>query len=698
MASDVTLSLRDPRTQKPGTPFLYISTGGGPKGRFIPAKGASPGRIFTIRNPRLLFTRHSPFTTRYTRFVTIQISRDARRRLRALYVMETSGLHAVIRHVRRVVLASSSDEELLLAIASKRDEDAFEALLRRHGPMVWAVCRRVLRHTQDAEDAFQATFLVLIRKADAIRKRASLPSWLHGVAYRTSHKARVMKARRLVHESQAVARTSTALAEDHSDLDFEVNALPEKYRLPVLLCELQGRTRKEAAELLKIPEGTLSSRLAAARKTLAQRLRLRGACFVVGAVGPARVPAPLALSTVKAVSLVMTGGEAAGVVSANAVVLSQGVLHVMFLMKLKSVVVTALVLGSLGIGAGKFAYTGVAANAVAADEPGGKEKSGGQLTSSDAEMKRLAAELRIARLEAERAKWVYQDSVEKSNRSIKDAEARLAGAQNRFDKLNKMYQVADLVIPAPKEPSKRDQSASDRDLERFAKEAEAAQAQLQAAQSVNEAVMARYRRARDLHQAEGIAARSEIPDSKALQQKLKEAVDVYDRARTQMAAAQAQMDQIRAVYAAIEAKQARDLERSSAQPHSKEFEASLNTLGNQFKYRIPVKVGKTSFNDRNRIEILEIWGTKPKFDTNGQYLVRAKYTMPNNKRGKLYFYETTTVDGGRSNPWDLQTTDAKQGSGEFTLLHGMIGPGSFHLQLLAGESGNNGTLADVYFE
>ena len=133
-----------------------------------------------------------------------------------------------------MVLASASDEELLLAIASKRDEDAFEALLRRHGPMVWAVCRRVLRHTQDAEDAFQATFLVLIRKAGSIRKRTSLPSWLHGVAYRTSHKARVMNVRRIVHESRAVAHASTAVTEDHSDLDFEVNALPE-VRLPVLL-------------------------------------------------------------------------------------------------------------------------------------------------------------------------------------------------------------------------------------------------------------------------------------------------------------------------------------------------------------------------------------------------------------------------------------------------------------------------------
>src|SRR5258708_5311086 len=110
--------------------------------------------------------------------------------------MEKSGLNAVIRHVRRVVLVSSSDEELLAALACRRDEDAFEVLCKRHGPMVWAVCSRVLRHTQDAEDAFQATFFVLVRKSDSIRKRASIASWLYGVAYRTARKAQAMNARR----------------------------------------------------------------------------------------------------------------------------------------------------------------------------------------------------------------------------------------------------------------------------------------------------------------------------------------------------------------------------------------------------------------------------------------------------------------------------------------------------------------------
>jgi RNA polymerase sigma factor (sigma-70 family) len=625
--------------------------------------------------------------------------------------METSGLHAVIRHVRRVVLANASDEELLLAIASKRDEDAFEALLRRHGPMVWAVCRRVLRHTQDAEDAFQATFLVLIRKAGAIRKRAALPSWLHGVAYRTAQKARVLKARRLVHESRATRPVCTAELGDHSDLDFEVNALPEKYRLPVLLCELQGRTRKEAAELLKIPEGTLSSRLAAARKTLARRLRLRGACFVAGATAPTRVPAPLVVSTVKAVGLVMTGGEAAGVVSANALVLSQGVLHVMFMMKLKSVVAATLVLGTLGIGAGQYARTGIAANAVAADEPGGKGNSGAQTTSSDAELKRLSfdeylaqaekkqAELRRlalkvyrAQSELKEARSAYQDQVIRSELAIREAEKKLKNAQEASELAQTKYrengadserlesalkQIAELI-----DRNKKDEIS-----------VLAAIKQLRDQLDAGQKLPTKPDRPFDVH-----ALVLEESEPKMLLQRLTEAMHAYDHARAQMTSALTKIDLIQDSYKAWEGKKERNLSGSQAQLHSKALETSLTTLGNQFQHRVPVKLGQTTFHDGNRIEILEIWGTKPKFETGGQYLVRAKYAMPTRKRGKLYFHETTNVNGGISATLDLQSTEARQGSGEFTLLHGMVGPGTFHLQLLANDGGPNGVLADVYFE
>jgi RNA polymerase sigma-70 factor (ECF subfamily) len=144
--------------------------------------------------------------------------------------------------------------------------------------MVLAVCRRVLRHAQDAEDAFQATFLVLARKASSLRSRELLGHWLYGIAYRTALKARAMNLRRRTRESQARLRSCPEPADGDSEellarLDAEISRLPEKYRVPVVLCELQGKSRKDVACLLGLPEGTVSSRLANARKLLARRLK-----------------------------------------------------------------------------------------------------------------------------------------------------------------------------------------------------------------------------------------------------------------------------------------------------------------------------------------------------------------------------------------------------------------------------------------
>ena len=123
----------------------------------------------------------------------------------------------------------------------------------------------------------------------------------------------------------------------------------------------------------------------------------------------------------------------------------------------------------------------------------------------------------------------------------------------------------------------------------------------------------------------------------------------------------------------------------------------MKELAGRFAYRLPVTLGQTQFLDGNRIDILEIWGTKPKFQTGGQYLVRAKFTMPSCKLGKVHFWETTSVNGGIGPTFDLQSVEVKQGSGEFTLLHGMVEPGEFHLNLLA-EDDQNKSLANVYFK
>src|SRR5262249_21084086 len=172
--------------------------------------------------------------------------------------MTKSQIDLVLRHFCTLIAspaaADSTDHQLLKRFAAWHHEPAFESLLQRHGPMVWNVCRRVLRYSHDAEDAFQATFLVLIRKAGSLDRRGSLGNWLYTVAYRIALRARADAARRQQHESQAPALT---VAEPETNLiwrdlrcvlDAELSHLPEKYRAPLVLCYLQGKTNDEAAQ------------------------------------------------------------------------------------------------------------------------------------------------------------------------------------------------------------------------------------------------------------------------------------------------------------------------------------------------------------------------------------------------------------------------------------------------------------------
>src|SRR5262249_51919994 len=161
---------------------------------------------------------------------------------------------------------------------------------RRHGPMVHGICRRLLGDGPDAEDAFQATFLVLVRKADSLRGYGSLGGWLHGVAVRVARKARVAAARRAFHEAQGTpmsARGDFAAVEWRDlrpVLDEELGRLPEKYRAPLVLCYLQGKTHEEAARALGCPNGTVYGRLARARARLRTRLLRRGVALSAAAL------------------------------------------------------------------------------------------------------------------------------------------------------------------------------------------------------------------------------------------------------------------------------------------------------------------------------------------------------------------------------------------------------------------------------
>ncbi len=178
-----------------------------------------------------------------------------------------------------------SDEDLLeqfLESSGERAEDAFAALMRRHGPMVLGVCRHVLGRQQDAEDAFQATFLVLARKAGSIRARNVLGRWLYEVAFRIAVRARATMVRRQTQERQGAEMSAVAPDQDHTWEEFgpllheELRRLPDKYRTPVILCYLEGKTNEEAAQLLKWPVGTVKGRLSRARDLLRSRLDRRG--------------------------------------------------------------------------------------------------------------------------------------------------------------------------------------------------------------------------------------------------------------------------------------------------------------------------------------------------------------------------------------------------------------------------------------
>jgi RNA polymerase sigma factor (sigma-70 family) len=245
------------------------------------------------------------------------------------------------------------DADLLERFVRQRDEAAFEALLHRHGPLVFGVCRRLLYDPHDALDAFQATFLVLARKAGSVGRRALLGNWLYGVAYKVAARARKQVLRRRLRERTDTDLTAVPEADRSAEGDLtqalheEVQRLPEKYRTAVVLCYLEGKTSAEAAAELSCPVSTVKGRLALARERLRTRLTRRGATLAVGLLVPgavnASVPTELLKGTFQAaVSFAAGDAAAGGAASAQAVALTQGVLRTMLLSKLKNVAAVLL--------------------------------------------------------------------------------------------------------------------------------------------------------------------------------------------------------------------------------------------------------------------------------------------------------------------------------------------------------------------
>jgi RNA polymerase sigma factor (sigma-70 family) len=285
--------------------------------------------------------------------------------------MPNRRMSKVLQQLHSAVLLEGSaeltDGQLLECYVSRQEVMALEALVRRHSGMVWGVCHRVLRSHHDAEDAFQATFLVLLRKATTIVPRELVGNWLYGVAHQTALKARATRAKQRTREKQGMEIPEPAAPEQQlwNDLqpilDAEMSRLPDKFRAVLVLCELEGKTGKEAAGQLGVPEGTVASRLARARALLARRLTRYGlavsgttlAAILSEKAASAGGPTSVVSSTIKSLTLLAAGNALpAAAIPARVATLTEAVLKAMLLNKLKAVKGVLVLLGAFALAAG----------------------------------------------------------------------------------------------------------------------------------------------------------------------------------------------------------------------------------------------------------------------------------------------------------------------------------------------------------
>ncbi len=300
----------------------------------------------------------------------------------------------LLDHLRETLapseLETATDSELLSGFVREGELAAFRELVRRHGPMVLAVCRRVLRHHQDAEDAFQAVFFVLARKGGSVHPREKLAAWLYGVAWRVASKARTLRNKQRRVETLTPDPPPQATHDDHEStewqdiLDEELLRLPEKYRLPILLCELQGKTRPVVAKQLGWPEGTVAGRLHRGKQMLAARLTRRGVTLSVAALtgvfakeGLACVPLSQIATAVRLAKICRLGEASPSLLSESILTFSHGALETMkpnrWMLIAMAVCFAALVcgLGYFGQALAKnaFSSTSTSANRTAENPP-----------------------------------------------------------------------------------------------------------------------------------------------------------------------------------------------------------------------------------------------------------------------------------------------------------------------------------------
>jgi RNA polymerase sigma factor (sigma-70 family) len=424
----------------------------------------------------------------------------------------------------------ATDGELLMRFVRHRDHDAFSQIVERHGRLVWMICYQVLRHLQDVEDAFQATFLILAERAHTIRASDSAASWLFGVAQRTALAARRKRERR---REEPLAIDPPAGEESLRSIDKremlyvlmqEIQSLPNRYHTPLVMRYLEGQSRRTIAEHTDSTVGQIQGRLVRGRRLLRTRFLRRGvslslaagAVAVTAASAEAAVTPALIDLTAETCLNVKTSGALSGLPPAVLALVREGVNAMWFTFVSKCVaVVSATVL------------------------------AGGIV-------------------------W--------------------------------------------------------------------------AAQGNNTAPSA------------GEGAPAQVQLQKEVQGKWS-------------GAAENEQGKERGAF-----------------------------IASRFKYKIPFEIGATEFKEGGRIEIEEVWGTRPRIEVGGQYIVRGKYVLPHGKRGKLYFYETANGEWGRTPTanMDLQTVDLDEETGEFQLAHGMAGPGNFHLYLASPDKYSR-MFANVYF-
>jgi RNA polymerase sigma factor (sigma-70 family) len=288
--------------------------------------------------------------------------------------MANRSVDSLLQNLRARLSNSASDDrtdrQLLEEFSTLRDSAALTGVVARHGPMVLGVCRKWLSCEVDAEDAFQATFLVLARKAGALPWRETVGGWLHAMA---THIAR--DARRRVLRNNLAPLPEEGIAQDgcedsltRSDLrrvlDEELSRLPAKLRDPLVLCYLQGKTHEEAAREIGLPRGSLAKRLAGAQELLRKRLTSRGIVLTAGLLATATVenaavavPAALTAATVKVATLFVAGEAlAAGAFSGTATALAEGAIKAMFATKIKTATAALLAVSLVSVGAGVVAH------------------------------------------------------------------------------------------------------------------------------------------------------------------------------------------------------------------------------------------------------------------------------------------------------------------------------------------------------